>query len=139
MNSEGPAGAGRGRPSHPHGHRPHRGGGGGGGGGGGDRGRGRGSGRGSRGRAGGSGGGRGGYGGHRGGRSGGHGNGMPPAPLGDPSLDPQLAPKPPHPGYFHTSFLENPWYELEEKLGIPHIKPIVSTQDMQERADPQTR
>ncbi|SPO32159.1 uncharacterized protein UTRI_02716 [Ustilago trichophora] len=124
MNSDGPAGAGRGRPSHARGHRPHR------GGRGGDRGRGRGG--------GGGGGGRGGYAGHRGGRGGrggGHSHRIPPAPLGDPSLDPQLAPKPPHPGYFHTSFLENPWYDLEKKLDIPHLKPIISTQEVQSRAD----
>ncbi len=46
------------------------------------------------------------------------------AAIGDPSTDPQLAPRPPHPGFFHTSFLENPWHDHEEKLGIPHIKAI---------------
>ncbi|SNX83626.1 uncharacterized protein MEPE_02333 [Melanopsichium pennsylvanicum] len=122
MNSEGSSG--RGRPSHPRGHRPYR------GpyrGGGGDRGRGR-----SWGQNGHIGGERGGHGGRggglRGARVGTNGRGRPPAPFDDPSMDPALAPKPPHPGYFHTSFVENPWCELEDKLGIPHIKSIVSEQ-----------
>lgn len=118
----------RDRSSQRGGFRPHRGGGsrGGGGFGGGDRGRGRGRGGGGRG-------------GHRGGgRGGGHGHGhghgsggMSGVLLGgDPSQDPQLAPRPPHPGFFHVSFLENPWRHLEAKAGIPHIKAIPLPQDL---------
>lgn len=53
---------------------------------------------------------------------------MPSGTPTDPSLDPQLAPRPPHPGYFHASFLENPWFELENKLGIPHVEAVVPAQ-----------
>ncbi|KAN0060053.1 hypothetical protein ACQY0O_008026 [Thecaphora frezii] len=37
----------------------------------------------------------------------------------DPSLDPDLRPAHPHPGYFQHSFVENPWADLEAKPAIP--------------------
>ncbi|CDW97900.1 hypothetical protein [Sporisorium scitamineum] len=47
--------------------------------------------------------------------------------MNDHSLDPQLAPRPPHPGYFQPSFIENPWYDLERKHEIPHLEAISLT------------
>ncbi|SOV09069.1 uncharacterized protein UDID_03688 [Ustilago sp. UG-2017a] len=103
MNSYTPPNRGR-RSQAARGHGPHRGGPGGGGGGG--------RGRGTRG-------------GHRGGGS------APFTPLSDPSGDPELAPQPPELGFFQTSFMENPWFELESKMGIPHLKPVVPSQNKQ--------
>ncbi|SPC63983.1 related to RAY38 protein [Ustilago sp. UG-2017b] len=103
MNSYTPPNRGR-RPQAARGHGPHRGGPGGGGGGG--------RGRGTRG-------------GHRGGGS------APFTPLSDPSRDPELAPQPPELGFFQTSFMENPWFELESKMGIPHLKPVAPSQNKQ--------
>lgn len=89
--------------------------------------------RGHRPTGGGGGGGRGGRGGRGGGRGRGRGGGWggqhregrQAATPNNSSNDPQLAPGQPHPGFFHESFVGNPWYDLEEKLGIPHM-PAVS-------------
>ncbi|CCF51691.1 hypothetical protein NDA11_001412 [Ustilago hordei] len=82
-----------------------------------------------------------GHGPHRGGPGGGRGRGTrgghrgggsaPFTPLSDPSRDPALAPQPAELGFFQTSFMENPWFELESKMGIPHLKPVVPSQNKQ--------
>ncbi|GAC72357.1 hypothetical protein PANT_7d00062 [Moesziomyces antarcticus T-34] len=90
---------------------------------------------------GGGGGGRGGRGGRGGGRgrgggwNGQHRDGRQAATPNNTTTDTQLAPGQPHPGFFHESFVGNPWYDLEEKLGIPHVPAVSPNQTPSSQPD----